>query len=264
MESKKENIICKLTGKNGKPVKAHIIPKAFFINDGKGGYIFSPKDWNDTTTTHKRSLIGVYDQKILIDEGERYFANVDDYAAKFLLNKKNNNVGKIGEFILLGGQPFCLKIGAKDYDEATLRLFFISVLWRAGVSQNPFYENVDLGVEHEEKLRGLILNQDPGDPDDYSVTIYKYIDTPESGWPIFKPYMHRSNGSRYYRFFFNRIHVDIKACAKKQPQLFNEKSMHPDSDLLMWLDGYLKESDFYHKYVIAVSNRLSCSSKNNL
>tara|TARA_B100000315_G_scaffold8245_1_gene8198 strand:+ start:51617 stop:52018 length:402 start_codon:yes stop_codon:yes gene_type:complete len=51
-----------------------------------------------------------------------------------------------------------------DYKQ--LRLFGLSVLWRASVSSLKIFEQVKLGP-HEEILRRMILNEDPGKPDKY-------------------------------------------------------------------------------------------------
>ena len=52
-----------------------------------------------------------------------------------------------------------------------LKLFFLSVLWRSSVSTNSFYKFVSLGP-HEETMRKMLLNDDPGSPDLYSVLPY--------------------------------------------------------------------------------------------
>ena len=51
-----------------------------------------------------------------------------------------------------------------DYHK--LKLFQLSVLWRAGVSTLPIFEKVNLG-HHEKRLRAMLLAADPGDWNNY-------------------------------------------------------------------------------------------------
>ncbi len=51
-------------------------------------------------------------------------------------------------------------------DYISFKLFHLSILFRAGVSSRPCYREVSLGP-HQETLRQLILNRDPGSPHQY-------------------------------------------------------------------------------------------------
>ena len=50
-----------------------------------------------------------------------------------------------------------------DFDYARLKLFFISVLWRAHLSQDQFFDAVDLGP-WQSTARQMIWEGDPGLP----------------------------------------------------------------------------------------------------
>jgi hypothetical protein len=56
-----------------------------------------------------------------------------------------------------------------------LKLFFLSVLWRASVSTLPFYEHVRLGP-HEDKIREMLVHSIPGDPTDYGCVVSLLLD----------------------------------------------------------------------------------------
>ena len=62
-----------------------------------------------------------------------------------------------------------LKISGLDYHR--LKLFYMSILWRAGIASRKEFANVNLS-NHEERLRKLILDDNPGDPNQYSVFGY--------------------------------------------------------------------------------------------
>lgn len=59
-------------------------------------------------------------------------------------------------------------------DYISFKLFHLSVLFRAGVSSHPSYREVSLGP-HQETLRQLILNRDPGSLHQYPVLAYAVI-----------------------------------------------------------------------------------------
>lgn len=56
----------------------------------------------------------------------------------------------------------------------SFKLFHLSVLFRAGVSTLPTYSEVSLGP-HQERLRQLLLERDPGDVWQYPIFAYAVI-----------------------------------------------------------------------------------------
>jgi len=75
---------CRLCEKEGKLVKAHVIPEAFFRvlrEDGNSPQLLT------STPDHlpKRSPIGVYDESILCEVCESKFDRFDDYGIQTLL-----------------------------------------------------------------------------------------------------------------------------------------------------------------------------------
>lgn len=78
--------------------------------------------------------------------------------------------------VLKGGVPLTSKtegnllhIGGLDYPK--FKLFQLSILWRAGVSSQQFFEYVELGP-HAERLRRMLLEGDPGSPDRYACFMF--------------------------------------------------------------------------------------------
>lgn len=54
-------------------------------------------------------------------------------------------------------------------DYVRFRLFHLSVLWRASVSSLKQFEAVQLGAQHEEIIRNMLLDQDPGSQRRYAL-----------------------------------------------------------------------------------------------
>jgi hypothetical protein len=61
-----------------------------------------------------------------------------------------------------------------DLDYAKLKLFQLSLLWRAGVARQEFFAKVDLG-EYAETLRQMLHSSDPGSSADFGCHVLPLI-----------------------------------------------------------------------------------------
>jgi hypothetical protein len=48
-----------------------------------------------------------------------------------------------------------------------VKLFQLSILWRASVAKGDFFSKVKLKPRHEEEIRKMLLNGEPGKEDRY-------------------------------------------------------------------------------------------------
>ncbi|MFK7863229.1 MAG: hypothetical protein AB8B95_03280 [Pseudohongiellaceae bacterium] len=178
---------CKLTGVDGKAVKAHIIPKSF--------YSLAPEEGpNIIYSTEKgefprRSNIGIYDSEILTVEGEVIFSPWDDYADHLLIKKRQ-------EFEELFHQGKCVGYKIEKIDYTKLKLFALSVLWRAHITKHKFFDKVSLGP-HEHNIRELLLSGVVSDLDGYDVVWAKWSDVVDAG--ILCPWKARFDGIKGVR-----------------------------------------------------------------
>lgn len=60
-----------------------------------------------------------------------------------------------------------IEISKIDY--ASFKLFHLSILWRASISSLPPYKAVSLEKQQEERIRNMLLNNDPGLPNEYQI-----------------------------------------------------------------------------------------------
>ena len=155
-------MICKLTGNDGQPAKAHIIPESFYlINRSEKGPL---KLVTNTSGVYpKRSWTGIYDETIVTQEGEKRFLEWDDYAYRLLVEQINTAAE-------LKHRGSVLAYIYDSFDYPKLKLFFLSVLWRAGVSSHPVFKRVKLGP-HSSTLRNAILEANPGNSDFYATVL---------------------------------------------------------------------------------------------
>ena len=101
-------------------------------------------------------------------------------------------------------------------DYRRFKLCLLSILWRASVSRQEFFENVSLGVRHEEALRQMISKDDPGDETLYPfVCGVLWLPDAKSGAPYvvrdpaMAPTPKRYNHKYVYRFMFGGCSWDF-------------------------------------------------------
>ena len=77
---------CKLTGVVGRPVKAHVVPKAFYElpPQSEGPYKLIS---NASDTFSKKLPIGIYDDAMVTKDGEARFGPWDDYSSQVILQR---------------------------------------------------------------------------------------------------------------------------------------------------------------------------------
>jgi hypothetical protein len=157
--------ICKLCLQDKKLIKAHITPKGFYrylYPDGTehpgmngGGLLMVMADGS----TQVRP-IGEYDTGILCSDCDNGIGVYDEYAQKIILKTTPKQLA-----------PRCLAIEQVDYYK--LKLFFISLLWRASISDRDYFHHIDTGP-FEEILREMIHEKNPGDIHEFSVFFTKF------------------------------------------------------------------------------------------
>ncbi len=112
-------------------------------------------------------------EHLLCDNCERKFSTWETYVVETLYGRvKKKTKRDLGKSILpqinyLGHQALkeCnfLDLRKIEVDYKKFKLFQLSLLWRAGISNGIFGIAVKLGKYHEEALRQLLLNDTPGE-----------------------------------------------------------------------------------------------------
>ena len=154
---------CRLTGVQGHFVESHIIPKALtrpqragapFTQGGKGQRpVRRWKSWTDS--------------RLVTRKGENLLRDLDTWAIPVLRDHHLIWSGWDGAKVLPAPQQTFDSEGrgfrrVGGIDPVRLRLFLLSLLWRAAASSIPEMSEIDLPVEDLERLRLLVLNGNPG------------------------------------------------------------------------------------------------------
>jgi hypothetical protein len=211
---------CRCCGTDRDLIKAHIIPEAFFRrlrDEGSVPRLLS----NNESEYPKRIPVGVYDPGILCADCEQIFGPWDQYAVALLRDDlPGARVVRQGERILAH------EIDDWQYDK--LKLFFISVAWRASVSSQAMFKRVRLGP-YEARARQMLVEGQPGSASEFCVVLSRF--DPSLGAAIMDPFTARNAGTNYLRFYLGTFMADIAVDRRALPAPLPQLALQPGEPL---------------------------------
>jgi hypothetical protein len=223
---------CKLCGENEKLIKAHIIPEGFF-RPLRSGKTMPEIHSNIKGVFPKRSPIGIYDNTILCEKCDKYLGVWDAYAQKLLIQNFSEELA-----VQKGKTKAAYKIDKYDYTQ--LKLFFLSILWRASISSQPFYSKVQIGP-HENILKEMIADGEPGEPFDYAVSLAKFSDPGVT--VMLDPHKKRFDGINYCQFYITGFVLYIKVDKREPPGFLKDLCLKRDPPFWIILRDLHKSKD---------------------
>lgn len=138
--------LCSLCKLNKTLIQAHVIPKWAF----KYLYPERPDGDNRSLVLVGKNIkevkrpIGPYDPNILCKECDSFLGKFDEYGKKILLDS---------QFEVKSTESYIIK----NIDFVKLRLFLLSVIWRAAISNREEFIRVSLGP-YKEQLRKIFFD----------------------------------------------------------------------------------------------------------
>lgn len=179
---------------NKKGVDAHVIPASFYRYMKSDNCPLEIRS-SEKGEYKKRSYNGIYDNTILCKDCEKLFQEYDNYAQRLLLPNP-----KEAEYIV---NPDGKKVGYKlnNVDYNYLKLFFVSILWRASVSTRKEFSKINTGP-FEQELKKMIDDDNPGDQNTFSVMMMRFNDDLGKNF-LLNPHETRINGFNYYIFYLS-------------------------------------------------------------
>jgi len=222
--------------------KSHIIPEFFFKPLYDEVHRFQ---WLSTDTAYKDR----YEQKglrekLLCDTCEATISKYETYVSRLFNGDQRISSKREGKLIFLS-----------RIDYKTFKLFLLSILWRAGVSQLLLFRQVSLGP-HEEQLRNMLSQGDPGPFDLYPCVVdcVLHDEIPQFGL-IVEPSFTRFEGHRCYRFLFGGFAWAFFVSSHGLPPAVKQRVLTEDGDLVIALRMLeeLKYLDSFFRKVIEVS-----------
>lgn len=163
--------VCKLTGEKGAFVKSHIIPAALTTPDGTGPLIQGGRGRRPI-----RRWSSWYDPCLVTQAGEDILARYDDWAIAELRRNKLlwSSWGPMLRLATSDFKEFDAAWGRRSIsgiDFKRLRMFFLSLLWRAAETDRFEFSAIKLDDCDLDRLRSMVLTGNAEPIEFYPVTL---------------------------------------------------------------------------------------------
>lgn len=164
MGTNKPHGLCKLTHREGNFVKSHIIPESLTRPSIKTNPLFQYRAGAPGVRPVRR-WSSWYDSALVTKEGEKLLSELDTWAVFELRRHRlvwsgwGNRSSLTGHHTMIGDGPIGVRC-VDGIEPHRLRLFFLSLLWRAAATTLEEFSEVVLAPEELEKLRSMIVNGD--------------------------------------------------------------------------------------------------------
>ncbi len=148
---------CKLCDQEKKLCNSHIFPEFLYKPTYDESHSFISVSANPRLPT--RPIQKGFREYLLCRDCEEQFNKYETYTADLLREiweKKSSN----------------RRTTIKDFDYDKLKLFGLSIIWRAHKSNLPTYKDTTLGP-HGPKIKKMLQNENPGPPEKYCFTLLK-------------------------------------------------------------------------------------------
>jgi hypothetical protein len=204
--------VCKLTGQKGKFVASHLLPKALTKAGRTKGEKFV--EAGPDAVRPSRVSSSWYDMELVTAQGEELLAKYDTHGIQelrrtgLIWSSASNQLLANVEVDPMSG------LGMKRVTvnhPIRLRMFLLSILWRASASTLQAFHRISLPPSDELYLRELVLENDPGKSGQFPFILWALVPpgSPHNHTPIFQAAS--ANGSElpvdYFRFYMDGLLV---------------------------------------------------------
>ncbi|RZJ76122.1 MAG: hypothetical protein EOO45_03405 [Flavobacterium sp.] len=149
---------------------------------------------------------GIYDANVLCNQCDNeVLGKIESYVSIMIYggNPGKNNIPVFKKYKSKDGRLIITGIANIDYTK--MKLFLLSILWRAHISKHNFFEEIDLGP-HAEKIRKMIIENDPKDDDCYESALTILKQNPTRPYKsIIQPRRLKLKHNTIYVFYINGI-----------------------------------------------------------
>jgi hypothetical protein len=227
---------------------SHVIPKFAYKQSGLIGdkKKFAVNCFTNPGLSEPHRQDG-FKEPLLCDACEKRLNVWETYANEVLFCSTSPVNQRAGTHCILGG-----------LDYSNLKLFTTSVLWRMGVSSHPFFCRVNLGAQHEEAMRQMLLNSDPREPWRYAcvISVLTHCGTPfDAGFSQPKPFL-VGKGRTCYRFVFSGMLWNMYVTSTPQGSLTTRVSLQPNGDWVLFTGEFTDHPDLAKERELLIKHRL--------
>lgn len=223
---------CRLCRQKKFLIKAHIIPAGFY-RPLKTEKTVPEIHTNIEGAFPQRSPVGIFDRNILCRECDALMGPWDQHAQNILLKD-------IPEESSIFHHRKRVAYQITKFDYKRLKLFFVSLLWRASISTHVFFKRISLGSQ-EEILRDMILNQRPGSLKSYPVTLARFENPAANG--ILDPHPEVFDDVKFCRFYLTGYVVYIQVDDKPPPSFLGDFAIKENEPITVIMRNFAESKD---------------------
>jgi hypothetical protein len=154
--------VCKLTGEYGQFIKAHLIPQALTKPEINGKVMREIGEGYRA----KKATSSWYDAEIVTQNGEDILTEFDTAAIRELRKHKliwsSWNGNELPDDLLTKMNHSYGIRKLDEIDHKSLRLFFLSLLWRSCASKRVGFNEISLPEDDIANLKKMLINRDAG------------------------------------------------------------------------------------------------------
>jgi hypothetical protein len=196
------------------------------------------------TDDHKFRPTPSYDQYILCRQCDNVIlSRLETYASEIFYEKTDLKIERERE---IGVTSLIIK----DVDYKRFKLFLISILWRASISRNSLFKEIDLGPKYEETIRKMIYENNPGEPDDFPVCIFG-VKSNENLMlrTVVQPRRLKTEGNTSYMFFINGLFYYFNVSKYGMQDMFTRLPIDRNNEMTIGIIEDEIGADFFDKFL---------------
>ncbi len=203
---------CSLTGNTGRYVKCHLIPKSLTKPRSSGSH-FVQFGVDESPT---RVWDSWYDKSLVTREGEDILEGYDDFAVKELkrLELVWRHIRVPEQLVqLVYESPGMWSFGLRTVtfrDPRKMRLFFLSLLWRAAATKRREFAQIEIGSQELEILTAMVRDGNIDPLDFFPATLLQIVPPgfPHNHAPTALDATVDTGGGREFRHNVFRFFID--------------------------------------------------------
>jgi hypothetical protein len=231
-----QNAPCNLCGKTAKLLKkSHIIPNFMYkgIHDELNRMVVA--QLNSPNRNAKFQQSGYFEKYILCLKCDNdLIGSLERYAALFLFGGKSYTPPTFKRAMSKDGIKSLI---IENLDYSKFKLCLLSMLWRAHVSTNKFFENVDIG-ENEKVIRKMLIENDAKDEVDFKISIVGIRNSEGMVRMVLDPGVIKIGNGSVAMFFINGFFYFIDLNLRSDFKLFEKHYIKMDGKYeVMILEG---------------------------
>ena len=210
---------CKLCGQTANLVESHVIPKALHTDTLRKDGL---RIYSANLPYSKNSPIGEYDQ-FVCQYCENSFGPYDAYGVTFVRKYADGESGKP-----LVGDSFEHGFIA-DVDYKMLKLWILSMLWRADACAREFFDGINVGEQWRNTLTENVRCQSPGSDEYFAVAATLFDEDIFGREMLHPPVRTRYRDRNFYKLYvYHGFTFFIKVDRREQPSEWAEMTLRKD------------------------------------